>query len=136
MRLRIVTMDRNWLVVAVLSTFAWAPLLYPGFFQSQSGLAALYRVAQPATAGVFFPPAPGDAAPLAWTLAGLAHALGLDAGESVRLVYALAMLFSGLTMYLAARRLLGRSAGLVAALIYAYLPYQLAVMRLARAGRE
>ena len=66
--------DRNWLVVAALSAFAWAPLLYPGFFQSQSGLAALYRVAQPAAAGTFFPAAPGDAAPLAWALAGLVHA--------------------------------------------------------------
>lgn len=39
---RPMALDRNWLVVAVLSVFAWAPLLYPGFFQSQSGLAALY----------------------------------------------------------------------------------------------
>jgi hypothetical protein len=121
-------LDRNWLVVATLSAFAWAPLLYPGFFQSQSGLAGIYRVSQPASAGAFFPAVAGDGAPLAWAVAGLAHALGLGAAESVKLVFGLALLVSGLTMYLAARRLLGRLGGLVAALVYAYQPYVLAVV--------
>jgi hypothetical protein len=125
---RFAALDRNWLVVAVLSAFAWAPLLYPGFFQSQSGLAAVYRVSQPVIAGAFFPAAAGESAPLAWALAGLAHVLGLGAAESVRLVFGLALLGSGLTMYLAARRLLGPAGGLVAALVYAYLPYTLAVV--------
>ncbi|MDP3046957.1 MAG: glycosyltransferase family 39 protein [Chloroflexota bacterium] len=128
MTTRTTALDRNWLVVAILSAFAWAPLLYPGFFQSQSGLAAIYRVSQPAAAGTFFPVGPGDSAPLAWALAGMAHALGLGAAESVRLVFGLALLASGLTMYLAARRLLGPAGGLVAALVYAYLPYVLAVV--------
>ena len=125
---RTAALDRNWLVVTILPALAWAPLLYPGFFQSQSGLAAIYRVSQPATAGAFFPAAAGESAPLAWALAGLAHALGLGAAESVKLVFGLALLASGLTMYLAARRLLGRAGGLVAALVYAYLPYVLAVV--------
>jgi hypothetical protein len=125
---RSAALDRNWLVVAILSAFAWAPLLYPGFFQSQSGLAALYRVSLPATTGTFFPTAAGESAPLVWALAGLVHALGLGAADSVKLVFGLALLASGLTMYLAARRLLGRAGGLVAALIYAYLPYTLAVV--------
>ena len=46
----------------------------------------------------------------------------------MKLVFGLALLASGLTMYLAARRLLGRAGGLVAALVYAYLPYLLAVV--------
>jgi hypothetical protein len=125
---RTATRDRDWLVVAVLSAFAWAPLLYPGFFQSQSGLAAIYRVSQPTIAGAFFPAAAGESAPLAWALAGLAHALGLGAPDSVKLVFGLGLLASGLTMYLAARRLLGPAGGLVAALVYAYLPYTLAVV--------
>jgi hypothetical protein len=125
---RLAALDRNWLVVAVLPAFAWAPLLYPGFFQSQSGLAAVYRVSLPAASGAFFPTAAGEPAPLAWALAGLAHSLGLGAAESVKLVFGLSLLAGGLTMYLAARRLLGTAGGLVAALVYAYLPYTLAVV--------
>ena len=69
--------DRNWLIVAALSVFAWAPLLYPGFFQSGSGFAALYRVAQPDATAAFFPGALGENAPLAYALARLLDALGM-----------------------------------------------------------
>lgn len=118
--------DRNWLVVAVLGTFAWMPLLYPGFFQSSSGVATLYRAVLP-DANLYFPPIPGDVAPLAYALPRLLTAAGLDALAAVRLAYGLALAGAGLTMYLAARRLLGATPGLIAALVYAYLPYLLAL---------
>ena len=108
--------------MAALSVFAWAPLLYPGFFQSSSGLAALYRVAQPDAAAAFFPGSAGEAAPLAYALGRLLDLLGLDALAAVRVVYGLALLGSGLAMYLCARRLLGPAGGLVAAVVYMYLP--------------
>ncbi len=118
--------DRNWLVLLVLGIFAWAPLLYPGFFQSSSGVAALYRAVL-SDANLYFPPGPGEAAPLAYALPRMLTAMGLDTLAAVRLTYALALAGAGLTLYLAARRLLGAAAGLVAALVYAYLPYLLAL---------
>jgi hypothetical protein len=51
----------------------------------------------------------------------------MDSLAAVRLTYSLALAGAGLTMYLAARRLLGASAALIAALVYAYLPYLLAL---------
>lgn len=120
--------DRNWLIVVALSVFAWAPLLYPGFFQSSTGLAAVYRVAQPAAAATLFPAGPGDAAPLAHALARALAGVGLGAYGAVRATYALALLVAGLGMYGAARRALDASAGLVSALIYTYLPYTLGLV--------
>ena len=53
------------------------------------------------------------------------HLVGLDIVASVKVVFGLSAVLSGLTMYLFVRHLLGRPAGLVAALTYVYLPYHL-----------
>jgi hypothetical protein len=51
------------------------------------------------------------------------HLLGFDFVSSVKIVFGLSIVLSGLTMYLFVRRLMGPKAGLVAALVYVYVPY-------------
>jgi hypothetical protein len=51
--------------------------------------------------------------------------LGFDLVTAVKIVFGLSALLSGLTMFLFARRLFGSPGGLVAALVYVYLPYHL-----------
>jgi hypothetical protein len=63
--------------------------------------------------------------PLAYYVGEGVHALGVDFVPAVKVVLALSVLGSALTMYLFVRRLMGRPAGLVAALVYVYTPYRL-----------
>ena len=64
-------------------------------------------------------------APLAYGPAILAHAAGLDVAASFELATALWLIGSALAMYVLGRALFGPVAALTAALVYAYLPYQL-----------
>jgi hypothetical protein len=50
---------------------------------------------------------------------------GLDIVTAVKTVFGLSAILSGLTMYLFVRRMLGQPAGLIAALIYVYIPYHI-----------
>jgi hypothetical protein len=125
--------DLYWLLAALLSVFAWAPLTYPGFFQSRSGLLAVYAVLDLdrwLRAGAGFwgwqPPAwtPGSS-PLAYWLAEVLHSLGLSPLDAVRVLYGLGLVGSVLAAYGFGRRLLGRGAGLLVAMVYLYVPYHL-----------
>ncbi len=51
--------------------------------------------------------------------------LGVDMVTAVKIVFGLSALLSGLAMYLFVRRLLGRPAALISALVYVYIPYHL-----------
>ena len=125
--------DLNWLLAALLSVFAWAPLTYPGFFQSRSGLLAAYTVLDLErwlrTGAGFWswrPPAwaPGSS-PLAYCLAEMLRSLGLGPLDAVRVLYVLGLVVSVLAAYGFGRRLLGRGAGLLLAVAYLYVPYHL-----------
>jgi hypothetical protein len=125
--------DLNWLLAALLSVFAWAPLTYPGFFQARRGLLAAYTVLDLERwlrAGATFwgwrPPAwaPGSS-PLAYWLAEVLHGLGLGPLDAVKVLYGLGLVVSGLAAYGFGRRLLGRGAGLLVAVAYLYVPYHL-----------
>ncbi len=125
--------DLNWLLAALLSVFAWAPLTYPGFFQSRRGLLAVYAVLDLERwlrAGATFwgwrPPAwaPGSS-PLAYWLTEVLHGLGLGPLEAVKVLYGLGLGVSVLAAYGFGRRLLGRGAGLLVAVAYLYVPYHL-----------
>jgi len=63
--------------------------------------------------------------PLAYFVGEAVYLLGFDYVPAVKIVFGLSVLLSAVTMYLFVRRLLGRPAGLVAGLVYVYVPYHL-----------
>jgi len=63
--------------------------------------------------------------PLAYYVAEAFHLLGAGLTDAVKITYGLATVLSGLAMYGFARRLFGRGAGLLSAVVYMFLPYHL-----------
>ncbi len=141
--------DRNLLIILALSLFAWAPLLTPAYFfqahDAQHSIFYLVEFDQTLRDGYLWPRwAPDFAfgygyplfniyAPLAIYAAEILHLLGLGFVAAVKAVYALATIGAGLTMYLFVRHLpapgekqvFGRKAGLLAAVVYMYVPFHL-----------
>ncbi|MEJ2556912.1 MAG: 6-pyruvoyl-tetrahydropterin synthase-related protein [Anaerolineae bacterium] len=141
--------DRNLLIILALSLFAWAPLLTPAyFFQAHDARHSIFYLVefdQTLRDGYFWPRwAPDFAfgygyplfniyAPLAIYAAEVLHLLGLGFVAAVKAVYALATIGAGLAMYLFVRhlpapgegRVFGRKAGLLAAVVYMYVPFHL-----------
>jgi hypothetical protein len=126
------------LLVVLLAVFAVAPLEYPGAFQSHTGLLAAYNLINlDQSPWQFFNWAPtiGRAydlfrteGALPYLVAEIFHSIGLGYFDSIKLVYALAWIASGLTMYALARRFLSDAGALLAATVYVYLPYHLATI--------
>jgi hypothetical protein len=142
-------LDRNLLIILALSLFAWAPLLTPAyFFQAHDAPHSIFYLVefdQTLRDGYLWPRwAPDFAfgygyplfniyAPLAIYAAEILHLLGLGFEAAVKVVYALATMGAGLTMYLFVHHLpapgegqvFGRKAGLLAAVVYMYVPFHL-----------
>jgi hypothetical protein len=130
------------LLVVAFSLFAWAPLLTPAyFFQAHDAPHSIFYLVefdQTLRDGYLWPRwAPDFAfgygyplfnilAPLAIYAAEILHLLGLSLVGSVKTMYALGTIGAGLAMYLFVRRLFGREAGLLAAVVYMYVPFHLA----------
>jgi len=138
---RLRRIDPAWALVAALSIVAVAPLSAPGFFygahdatigayflaQFDKGLAdgALYpRWAIDWTFGYGYPVFI-VIAPLAFYVAELFNVLGAGIIGALKITYALALVCSGWSMYLLGRELFGRTAGVLAAVLYVYAPYHL-----------
>lgn len=127
------------MLVVLLAIPAIAPLTYPGAFQTLGGLNAVYNLMDlTARLGNSLGWAPtfargmdvlrGDG-PLPYALAASPRLLGLSFLTSIKLIYALAFIFSGLGMFgLAQRVFKSAEAGLVAAVLYIYFPYHIAVI--------
>lgn len=62
--------------------------------------------------------------PLPSYAASLFHFLGLSLIDSIKIVFGLAFLLSGLTMYLWIKNILGNHAGIVAGILYMFAPYR------------
>jgi hypothetical protein len=133
--------DREvWLLLG-LSVFAWAPLTAPGYFlgahDAPHTLFFLNAFDQTLRDGYAIPRWGTDFAlgygyplflflsPLAYYVAEAFHLLGAGLTAAVKLTFALSFVVSGLTMYLLGRRLFGRAAGLLAGVLYVYIPYHL-----------
>ena len=117
------------LVVLLLSALAWAPLLYPGFVQTHSGLGAIYDalgVGSPLSGWMPSYATAGDGPLATWAIALVGTITGLL--NAVRLTYAVSFALSGAGMYLLARRLWGDWAAIAAAAVYMLLPYHLSVV--------
>lgn len=123
----------------LLTLLAAAPLTYPGFFQSHTGYRAVYDLIDLAGrpgAPWSWTPAWGGSydffrmdGPLAYWLAGLVHLLGVSFLDSVKAIYAVALVGSGWSMFRLARRVWSNdAAALIAAVVYVYFPYHLAVV--------
>ncbi len=126
------------LLVVLLAVFAVAPLEYPGAFQSHTGLSAVYNLINldqnplqffnwAPTVGRAFDLFRTDGA-LPYVIAELFHLIGFGYLDAIKLVYALAWIASGLTMYALARRWFSEAGALLAATVYVYLPYHIATV--------
>ncbi len=129
-----------WLTL-LLSLPVIGPLLQPGYFwgahDARHSVYFLYQFDRAIQDGVWYPRWAPDFAfgygypffniygPLSSYLGEVLHLAGLDIVTAVKTVFALSAILSGLAMYLFGRRLFGRPAGLIAALIYVYIPYHL-----------
>ncbi len=129
------------ILVLLLSLPAIGPLLQPGYFwgahDARHSVYFLYQFNKAIQDGVWYPRWAPDFAfgygypffniygPLSSYVGEALHLLGFDIVTAVKIVFGLSVLLSGLTMFLFVRRLLGEPAGLLAALVYVYLPYHL-----------
>lgn len=125
------------LLVVLLAVFAVAPLEYPGTFQSHTGLTATYNLINLAqnplqfgwapTFGTFFDLFRTEGV-LPYAIAYFFHLIGFGFLDSIKLVYALAWILSGLGMYALARKFFSDEGALVSSLVYIYLPYHIATV--------
>jgi len=129
-----------WLVI-LLSIFAWAPLLTPAYFfqahDAKHSIFFLVEFDQTFRDGYLWPRWSPDFsfgygyplfnlyAPLAFYLAEIIHLLGFGFVTSIKIMYVLATVGAGLSMYGFARRLFGPNSGVLAAVVYMYVPFHL-----------
>lgn len=129
------------LLITALSIFAWAPLLTPAYFfnahDARHSVFFLVEFDQTLRDGYLWPRWSPDFsfgygyplfnlyAPLAFYAAELLHLLGFSFTAAIKTMYLLATIGAGLAMYGFVQRLLGRRAGLLAALVYVYAPFHL-----------
>lgn len=126
------------LIVALLAIFAVAPLEYPGAFESHTGLSAVYNLVNLDQNPLqFFNWAPtfGHAydlfrtdGALPYWIAEIFHRVGFGYLDSIKLIYALAWIGSGLAMFALARRFFSDPGALLAATLYMYLPFHIATV--------
>ena len=130
-------LDLNLILLSLLTVFAFAPLTYPGFFQSHSGFLPIYNLydleihfGDPGwapTMGGWYDLFRSEGI-LPYYVAELFRWLGASGAEAIRWSYGLSFVLSAWAMYGWAKRLLEDRAALVAAVVYTYLPYHLAVV--------
>jgi len=126
--------------VVLLTLPALVPLARAGFFDSHDGLFHVYRLQaldRAVRAGVLYPrwfpefafgyghPVLNFYGPLSYYWGLPFTLLGADPALALKLVFATGLIASALGMYFFARLHLGRGGALVAAVVYAYLPYHL-----------
>lgn len=131
----------HFFLLFAFSLFALAPLTAPGYFifahDARHSVYFLQMFDMSLRDGAWYPRWAADMvfgygyplwlilAPIPFFVGEAFHLVGLDFVSAVKMVDGLAVFFSALTMYLFASRVLGKNAGLVAALAYVYIPYHL-----------
>jgi hypothetical protein len=134
-------MKLNFFLLFSFSVFALAPLTAPGYFiyahDARHSVYFLQMFDLSFRDGAWYPRWAADMvfgygyplwlilAPIPFFLGEAFHLVGFDFVSAVKIVDGLAVFFSALTMYLFASRVLGKNAGLVAAMAYVYIPYHL-----------
>ncbi|OQY29884.1 MAG: hypothetical protein B6243_10860, partial [Anaerolineaceae bacterium 4572_5.2] len=129
-----------WLTL-LLSLPVIGPLLQPGYMwgahDARSAVYFLFQFDKGIRDGIWYPRwAPDFAFGYGYPMFNIYPPLSSYAGEvflwlgfgyvdAVKIVFGLSAILSGLTMYFFARQLLGEAGGMIAALLYVYLPYHL-----------
>jgi hypothetical protein len=133
--------DPNLILVVLFSLFTIGPLLQPGYmwgahdarhsvyflFEFDQGIqdGSLYPRWQPDFAFGYGYPFFNIYGPLSNYAGEVFRLLGFGFADAVKIVFALAVAGSGLAMYSFVKQVLGRRAGLVAAVAYMVIPYRL-----------
>lgn len=120
----------SWLLVVLLTAFAIAPLTYPGFFQAHSGFLPALNAAHPSAApywGRIADPIRGDGM-LPYLLVWPFWQLSNSGVVAVKWGYALAFVLGAVGIYAWTRPWLGPRGGVLAAVVYTYLPWHLSTV--------
>jgi len=133
--------DPYLILLLLLMLLALGPLLRPGYFwgahDARHSVYFLFEFDRSIQDGILYPRWAPDFTfgygypffniygPLPFYVGEAFHLLGFGFVGSVKIVFGLSIILSGLAMYLFLRRLLGRPAALLAALTYVYVPYHL-----------
>jgi hypothetical protein len=138
---RLPRFDPYILLVILFSLFAIGPLLQPGYqwdaHDARHSVYFLFELDRGIQDGILYPRWQPDFAfgygdpffniygPLSSYVGEAFHLLGFGFADAVKIVFALSVAGSGLAMFGFAKRVLGRQAGLVAALAYMVIPYRM-----------
>src|SRR5512143_3653027 len=139
MPVRSLRLEPRLVLLFAFSVFALAPLTAPGYFiyghDARHSVYFLQMFDLSMRDGAWYPRWAADMvfgygyplwlilAPLPFFIGEAFHLFGFDFVSAVKMVDGLAILGSALTMYLFAARVLGKNAGLIAAVAYVYVPY-------------
>jgi hypothetical protein len=122
--------DPNWILVLLLTVFAIAPLAYPGFFEAQSGFLPAFNVEHLSAApnwGRLADPVRGEGK-LPYLLAWPFLQVTGSGVAAIKWGYVLAFVLAALGIYAWTRRWLGARGGVLAAVVYTYLPWHLSTV--------
>ena len=141
MAARLPRFDPYILLVILFALFSIGPLLQPGYpwdaHDARHSVYFLFEFDRGIQDGILYPRWQPDYAfgygypffniygPLSTSVGEAFHLLGFGFADAVKIVFALSVVASGLAMYGFVKRVLGRQAGLVAALAYMVIPYRL-----------
>ncbi len=123
-------LDLSWLLVLLLTVLAIAPLAYPGYFETQSGFLPVFRVTHLADAS-FWGQVDGRSAGegnLPYILAWPFYLITGSGIAAIKWAFALAFLLGAVGTYAWTRRWLGKRGGVLAAVVYTYLPWHLSTV--------
>jgi hypothetical protein len=134
-------LDPNLALVVLFSLFTIGPLLQPGYFwnahDARHSVYFLFEFDRGIQDGLLYPRWQPDFAfgygypffniygPLSFYAGEVFHLLGFGFADAVKIVFGLSVIGSGLAMYGFVKQVLGRQAGLVAAVAYMVIPYRL-----------
>jgi hypothetical protein len=116
-----------WILVALLTVFAVAPLTYPGFFEAHSGFLPVFNAGHLSEApnwGRMPDPLRGEGK-LPYLLIWPFFEVSGSGVAAIKWGYGLAFVLGALGVYAWVRSRLGTKGGLLAATIYTYLPWHL-----------
>lgn len=133
--------DPYLIFIVIFSLLPIGPLLQPGYLwdahDARHSVYFLFELDRGVQDGILYPRWQPDFAfgygypffniygPFSSCVGELFHLLGLGFTDAVKIVFGLSVIGSGLAMYGFVKRVMGRQAGLVAAVAYMVLPYRL-----------